>query len=445
MLRARRLLAVCALPGALSASLFAAGCAGALGPVPIGGDDADAFVLADTPAMAHIAAALEGEEGLTLGALIEKGDGVSFSSTPNPTKLLTNTNTLDDNRARGDRQPLTVLSYNVALLDVDLFNIIPYTESPNIPQRRRVLPGLIFETGADIVLLQELWLAQDVDTFTSRALSAGYHPFGHERRSGNDGLIIFVREDVIAGGSTHDVEFKAYASQVGTEYWPGPGIARGWMSVRFVHNTIGEIRVFNTHMQAFPENWLGRVKQARELGIEMQQETATTGAFVLVGGDLNAGPYYKNSTWTSPDASTVDRWFHNAISYPTLLTYGNLVDAAIMGRPAVETLADITLGDTVRNDSTRALEFPGAEDGWCERTPAVTFTATDCNGLYFQQYGGTESPARLDHIFVSDVGERVVVNSSEIVFTDKRTFGDVVVEPSDHFGIRVDLLVSPRR
>ncbi len=423
--------------------MVAGACDGALGGLPLGGDDADDFVLKDTSTMAHIAAALQGEEGLTLGELIDKGDSVEFASAPNPADLLTSTNTRDDNRSRSGREPLSVLTYNVALLDVDLFNIIPYAESPDIPQRRRVLPGLLFETGADVIMLQEAWLPQDVENFSSRALSSGYRPFTHDRSVGNDGLVVFVRDAVIAGGTTTEVEFKAYGSQVGTEYWPGPGISRGFMSVRFVHNTIGEVVVFDTHMQAFPENWLGRVKQARELGVAMRA-AGSNGAFVVGGGDFNSGPYYKAATWQSPDTSTADRWFHNAIAYPALLTYGDLVDAAIMGRAANDALADIVLGDTVRNDSSLALEFAGAEEGWCDRTPAITFTATDCNSLYFQQYGGTESPARLDHIFVSDVDERVVVERSQLMFTDKRTFGDVEIEPSDHFGVRVDMLVTPQ-
>ena len=440
MLRARPFALLCGL----SASLIASGCDGDLGGFPLGSDEADDFVLTDVPAFAHVAAAIDGGENLTLGGLIDKGDDVVFDSAPNPAQLLTDTNVLDDNRSREGRQPLSVLTYNVALLDVDLFNIIPYTESPNQTQRRRVLPGLIFETGADVVLLQEAWQEQDIEAFSRRAVTSGYTPFTHDRSRGNDGLVVFIRSAVIAGGTTTDVDFKAYGSQVGSEYFPGPGLSRGWMSVRFVHASIGEMRVFNTHMQAFPENWLGRVKQARELGIAMRAAVEDTGAFVFVGGDFNSGPYYKNASWQSPDTSIVDRWFHNAIAYPALLTYGDLVDAAIMGRPAVDAVADITLGDTVRNDSGRALEVPGVEEGWCERTPPITFTATDCNSLYFQQYGGTEAPARLDHVFVSDKGERVVVDRSAVVFTEKQTFGDVFIEPSDHFGVRVDLLVTPK-
>jgi endonuclease/exonuclease/phosphatase family metal-dependent hydrolase len=440
MLKLRRPLAmVCSL-----AALTAVGCASGVGNVALGGDDTDNFVLKDTSGLAHIAAVLDNGDSLTLRDLIEQGDALTFSGAPNPAKLLTDTNALDDNRDRAGRFPLSVLTYNVALLNVDLFNIIPYAESPNIPQRRRVLPALIFATGADVVLLQELWLDEDVKHFSERAALSGYRAIVHDRSGGNDGLMICLREDILAGGTSVDVDFAPYASQNGTEFWPGPGILRGWMSVHFVHDDIGGVSVFNTHMQAFPENWLGRVKQARELGIQIRTTVENTGDFAFVGGDFNSGPYYKTASWTAPDASVFDGWYHNTIAYPTLLTYGDLVDAAIMGRPAVDATADITLGDTVVNDSTTALDVPGAVDGWCEQTPNTTFTATDCNSIYFEQYAGTEAPARLDHVFVSDARERVVVANSQIVFTEPQSFDDVVVPPSDHYGVRVDLLVAPK-
>jgi endonuclease/exonuclease/phosphatase family metal-dependent hydrolase len=423
------------------ASLAVAACD--LGDVPLGGDDTDDFPLRDPPPLQHIAAALDGGSDLKVRDLIEKGDSLVFSTAPNPTTLLTSTNTLDDTRARAGRAPVSVLSYNVALLDVDLFGIIPYAESPDLERRRNALPGLIFSTGADIVLLQEVWLEEDVEGFSRRGEALGYRPFVHERSGHNDGLITFIREDVIAGGTTTELTFASYGSQVGTEYFPGPGIARGWLGVRFVHRDVGPLHVYNTHMQAFPENWLGRVKQARELGIILRTAVEGTDDVLVIGGDFNSGPYYARAEWTAPDGAVSDRWFHNAIAYPVLLTYGDLVDAAIMGRPANDAIADVTLGNTVVNTPETALEIPGAEAGWCERTPHTTFTASDCNALYFRQYAGTEYPARLDHVFIND-SDRVVVADSRIVFTAPETFGDLVIEPSDHYGVRVDLLISRR-
>ena len=423
-------------------ALAVAGCD--LGAVGLGSDETDAFRLLDTAAGNHLAQVLEGGDALTFQDVIEGGDNIVFTDTPVPQGFLRAQNTVDDDRNRHGRGNLSVLSYNVALLDVDLLGIIPYAETPDLDRRRRTLPGLVFETGADVILLQEVWLEQDVERFIERGEEAGYEGFVQARTGHNDGLLSFVKKSAMAGGSSTEVDFAAYGSQVGTEYFPGPGIQRGWLSVRFTHAEVGPITAFNTHMQAFPENWLGRMKQAREVGIILRQIQEESGDLVLFAGDLNAAPYYKKATWDVPGGATQDRWFHNTFSYSTLLTYGDLLDAVIMGRSANDAIADITLGDTVVNNADTALDIPGAEDGWCGRTPNTTFTATDCNSLYFDQYAGTEYPARLDHIFVSDRNGRVVVTGSEILFTKKLQFGDLSREPSDHFGVMVRMLVTPK-
>ncbi len=153
------------------ASLALAACD--LGDVPLGRDDTDDFPLRDPAPLQHIAAALDGGVDLKVRDIIEKGESLVFSATPNPSALLTSTNTLDDTRARAGRAPVSVLSYNVALLDVDLFGLIPYAKSPDLERRRDALPGLIFSTGADIVLLQEVWLEQDVEA-KSLAIGPSY-------------------------------------------------------------------------------------------------------------------------------------------------------------------------------------------------------------------------------------------------------------------------------
>lgn len=418
-----------------------------LGPVGLGDDVLDDAKVAETSATAHLRGALADGETLTFRQLIERGDGVAFAATPDPSDLLRDTNVRDDERDAAGRAPLSVLSYNVALLDVDLLGFIPYAETPTLALRRSSLANVIFSRGDDVVLLQELWLQPDVEEFLATGEELGYRGFVQDRADHNDGLAVFISDGIIAEGTTPTMEFAAYGSQNGQEYFPGPGIKRGWLSVRFQHPTIGGLRVFDTHMQAFPENWLGRVKQARELGIIMRgavDSTETADDLVIVGGDFNAGPYYRKATWTVPDGTVQDRWFHNTLSYPVMLAYADMVDLAIMGRRSDLAIDDVTLGNTVVNDAARAEGIPGADAGWCERTPQTTFTATDCNSIYFQQYAGTEYPARLDHIFGRDGDERIVVDSSEIVFTEPQLFDGTEVEPSDHYGIAIEMSVTPR-
>ncbi len=430
--------------------LFGAGVAAGgcdLGPVGLGGDETDDFLIADAAATAHLGKALQEGDSLSFRALFERGAGLVFRQKPNPSALLTATNVLDDERSRAGKRPLSMMTYNVALLDVNIFGVIPYAETPDLAARRSIIPQLIFERGIDVVLLQEVWLDEDVEEFSRVAEMHGYRSFLHDRNDHNDGLMTFLRGAIVLPASQPEFSYAAYGSQSSTEYFPGPGIKRGWNAVRFLHRELGPIMVFNTHMQAFAENWLGRAKQARELGIAIRQAVDsddTRADLVFAGGDFNASLYYKDSLWKMPDDSKQEIWFHNAISYPVLLAYGDLVDLAIMGRPAEDALADIVLGDTVVNEPSKALDTPGAEKDWCERTPHTTFTATDCNSLYFAQYAGTEYPARLDHLFARDPDERIVVTASTLTFTEQELFDDIEVEPSDHYAVVVDMLVSPR-
>lgn len=406
---------------------------------PLGTDEMDDAALADTPA-SYLLDAL-GESDGTLGELLGRApDDFHFDAAPNPTALLTATNALDDAREVVGTVPVRVLSYNVALLDAAILWVVPYKRTPTLDERRAVMPEIVFGNGADVIGLQEVWKQQDVDAFLARAEEDGYRAFVHERDEGNDGIMVFVREDKIGGDATL-VEHHVYQSQDGLEYFPGPGIRRGWMEVAFTHVEAGPVRVFNTHMQAFPENWQGRMLQGRELGIAARTHS-TEDELVIVTGDLNAGPYYRSTEWQPPEGDAQTEWFHNAMSYPTLLAYGGLVDAAVMGRPAERAASDVTLGDTVVNDADASTEIPGAAEGWCDATPNHTFTATDCNELYFRQYAGTEYPARLDHVHVRDRPD-LVVTSSEVVFTRQRLFTDVEIEPSDHYGVEVELRIAP--
>ncbi len=417
-----------------------------LGAVALGDDDVDQRLLSESPAALHLVDALEGGGELTFAQLFERGEGLTFANRPDPSALLTATNVLDDARDRAGRVPLTLLTLNIGLLDLKVLGFIPYARTPDLDQRRQVVAGRIFSRADDVVLLQELWLEPDIEEFVRTGEDFGYRGFfPHDRSTHVDGLAIFVKESVISGGTTPSVRGGTYASQDTKEYFPGPGIQRSWMSLRFIHPDVGPVTLFDTHLQSFPEHWLGRMKQGRELGIIMRQvldDEETADDLILLGGDLNAAPYYTKATWTIPDGSVQDRWFHNTLLQPVLASYADLVDLAIMGRPARDALADVALGDTVVNDATTALDIPGASPDWCATTPTTTFTNTDCNSLSFEQYAGTEYPARVDHLLAHDPNGRIVVAKSELVFTKPEPFGGVVVETSDHYGVAAEIFVS---
>jgi endonuclease/exonuclease/phosphatase family metal-dependent hydrolase len=426
-------------------SLRAAACAAVVwcGASACGGGydlDVDEAPLSEFPAMAHIVAALSSDAD-TFAALFAAGGGLEFQAPPDPSELLRSTAALDDERTRTGTARLRVLNWNVALLDANIFAVIPYAQTPALQERRGALPALALSTGADIITLQEVWLEEDVARFSRIANDAGYEAFTNSRIEGNDGLLTLIKRDAL-GGIAPTSSGGPFAAQDGLEYFPGPGIRRGFLEVRFRHPEAGPVRVWNTHMQAFPESFGGRMDQARQLG-RLAKAGVDAGDLVIVAGDLNAGPYYSAAEWETPADGVQTVWLHNTLSYPTLLAYGGLVDAAVMGRSAEGADSDVVLGDTVVNDAAAAIEIPGAVDGWCEQTPRGTFTASDCNSLYFQQYAGTEYPARLDHIHVGDRPD-IVVAQSTVLFDEKLRFGALEVEPSDHLAVHVELLVERR-
>jgi endonuclease/exonuclease/phosphatase family metal-dependent hydrolase len=72
------------------------------------------------------------------------------------------------------------------------------------------------------------------------------------------------------------------------------------------------------------------------------------------------------------------------------------------------------------------------------------FTGTDCNRLYFEQYAGTEPPARLDHVLLRDPERRVRVVGAGLTLTERHALGAAggAVELSDHYGVRATLRVA---
>jgi hypothetical protein len=110
-----------ALPLALCLSLLA--CERA---VPAIGDvAADRTPWASLDAFAHYRGLLQG--ATTVGELITQP--LTFTARPTPRALL-QSQRASNPAARPDAVPLSVLSYNVAMLDVSLFGVVPYTATP---------------------------------------------------------------------------------------------------------------------------------------------------------------------------------------------------------------------------------------------------------------------------------------------------------------------------
>lgn len=388
-------------------------------PFPEGASALDAVPFAEVPQLAHVAAAYDGRVE-TMYELATAGGDLVVDDKPDPTVLLEEMNVLDDARPATGGTPLRLLTQNVGLLDAEIFWFFDYRQTPFLDERRGALIDVFLRDDPDVVFLQEVWEAEDVDRFVAGAEDAGYRAIVGERGGRNDGLLLLLKESL---GDVVEQGVQAYEKQDGLEYFPGPGIQRGWQHVVVEHPDLGPLAFFNTHAQAFADQWPNRNHQARELGIAVDRAGAD-GALVFVGGDMNAGPYYANDVWS---ADYGPLWFENAIMYPLLLAYGGLVDAALMGRAARHAAADVAQADAFDCD-----------------LPHLTFTGTDCNSLYDQQYGGTEPPARLDHVLTRDPDGRVRATASSLVFTEREGFDGVDTEPSDHYGVLVDVVVDGR-
>ncbi|MEW5854791.1 MAG: endonuclease/exonuclease/phosphatase family protein [Myxococcota bacterium] len=407
-------------------------------PPPLGWSDADTVALEEVPELAHVAKRIKDAEYLQVQHLFDETNA-RFTGAPNPEALLLGFHELNQTRSAGNAAPLTVLTYNVALLHARPLGI-EYAKSPELEVRREKLADLVLEKGFDVVMLQEVWLAEDVQRFTDAASRHGYRAFSANRDEYSDGLVTLIKESIIAPSGEVDVLGVPYVEQRQEEYLPGVGIRRGFLRVAFNHKDLGPLRIYNTHMAAFVERWLARMSNARQMGLTVREETGPQ-ELAIIGGDMNAGPYYRDDIWLAPDNKQVGDWWANAFAYPLLLYYARSVDLFAMGLRSRE----VEIGNTMVNNPEKSTTVPAAEEGWCERTPHVALTGSDCNSLYFRQYAGTEYSARYDHLLAHDPAGRVKVLETEIVFTEKLDWGSAgSFELSDHYGVRATLAVQRR-
>lgn len=418
-----------ALAGVLLASCAREG-------IPLGSVEADRASLAGNPLFAHYQGALQG--ATTVSELFSQP--LRFTARPTPRALLQGMQAANPPAAPG-AVPLSVVSYNVALLDVSLFGLIQYSQTPHLEARRALLPQAVFSQGYDIIGLQEVWSPADLRRFRSAGEAMGYHVYASPRTGYTDGLLLAVRRAIAPAAGT--VMAEQYTDIDANEFFPAPGFSRGFLAVRFEHATLGTTAVYVSHTAAFPSAYKLRMHHARELGLHARAHTPAD-ALLFVLGDLNAAPYYRADTWALPGGTAEPDWYANTLSYPVLMHYTGAVDLAVRGRSAAEADLDIAAGDAVPANPAEALRVPFGTPGYCATVPRDAFSATDCNPLYFAQYAATEYPARIDFVFGRDPGTRLHVAESRLVFTEPVAYGGTTGPLSDHYGQLVRLLVAPR-
>ncbi len=139
------------------------------------------------------------------------------------------------------------------------------------------------------------------------------------------------------------------------------------------------------------------------------------------------------SPWLAEvDGEPIDDWWRNAQAHALMLHYGGLGDAHVARGAA----RDIELLDRLPEYGAPYREEPFGDRARCEAMLS-TFTASDCNSLYFEQYAATEYPSRIDHVLFRDAQQRVRVQSSAIEHTEP--LPGAPFELSDHYGVGVTL------
>ena len=450
------------------------------------GHAADEVELAASPAMQHLRSTFTVAGGRAPNRVVDLICGTPSNLPdaipPDPSQLLRDMARTNP-EPRPGAIPLRLMTYNAALLDVWL-GPIHYSESPFREQRRAVLLDqiLALDPPADIILLQEVWLDEDSDPLVEQAAARGYvaaswraRSEGRRDRRGDIGgeLTLVRRElvsDVPAGEHFTDEQTRSvgFDVQIADEkaWLPSKSrFNRGWLQVRFEHELLGPVSVFNTHVHAFPDRWPWRAQAARELGLAIDG-AGRAGDLVFVGGDFNAAPFYADDVWRLPETGgggSLDVGFENTISYAALLHYGGLVDLAVRGwrhrpdRDVVVGRAAVNVPDFYDREvfggtgETLLEPFHSCPEGMRRTPPScpshtpATFTATDCNTLYMKQYAGSEPPARLDQLFARDPDGRVHALSTSVVLTSPTAVdvGECSVELSDHYGLVVDVYAAP--
>jgi hypothetical protein len=401
-------------------------------PAPkLGSVPEDRAAMDRVPVLQHLAASLPEASEKTLEAVLDK-NGPLFVTAPDPTPHFKREAAADRGPTSGT--PLRVLTYNVALLDRGYLLGLQRVRMPNVPARRADLPKYLFKDGWDVLLLQEVWDWSDVVRLAEAAEREGYVWYaGSKRRHKQHGLMILVRGTLIEGAQERTE--GQFENQRSIERWPGPNIKRGYITWTFTHAPTGNrLRVASAHPQSWANQWRTRSLQARQLGLDLGSTPADT--IVLLGTDLNAGPYYPDDIYGEIDGEPVGEWWQNALTWPVIQHYGHLRDIRVVGHDLGDVPAMHALPEWNRGWLKRPM------NGDCRIVPPDVFTGTDCNHLYFESYAAQEYPARLDHLFLRAPDGRVGIASTGLAYVEPVEVRGQKMELSDHYGVQAQLILT---
>jgi endonuclease/exonuclease/phosphatase family metal-dependent hydrolase len=402
-------------------------------PQDLGRLAADQTVLSESESLAHLAAA--GGAG-DVANLLRSGEAV-FSSAPDPSTLFADRHQAHQELpVLSESTELRVMTYNIALLSRTYLGTL--VEMPELEARLPRMGEVLFTSDYDVLLLQEVWEWKDLLDLQVQGAHHGYVVYGGTASLHSEhGLAIAVRVDAIDWTVPQEQDEQQFTAQRKMEFWPGPDIKRGWLRWSFTLSGTGQrVHLYDIHATSFVSFWLQRELQARQVGSEVASRPAED--VVILGGDLNSGPYYHTDVWIDGAGQPVPEWWRNAAAYGLWLHYGEMYDVI----NAVREPEDVRLGSAIPTNHAEYLSEPYGQSSWCDEVAGTVYTGTDCNSLYFQSYAGTEFPARLDHILIRDPSGVVRVQSAGMAMTELMEFETGTFELSDHYAVEAILQIG---
>lgn len=324
--------------------------------------------------------------------------------------------TPDASRLASDGVKLKVLSLNAFLLDADA------NGKPSLAQRLALLPDAIAATGADVVVLQEVWSVQNRTKLAELMAQKGYAVQMKETPSilppyhyGN-GLQIYVKAPLQFAS---EPKMSRFTTLINFDNFTTKGTLQSVVAVP----GFGNVDVFGAHTSFLPfksETHDFDLTQEPKLLAQTQhilaQMDAGASAVRILGMDFNTHPY----KW---DAATRS-WQEGVKSKP----YGLLTDEGGL-KDAMAEAADVACG-------AACWSWDGLRNGLIKQ------------GMFGGVPGDTTDPLeRIDYVLYSGAAKAV---SARLALEDEH---DVTVQTdgvpvtkalplSDHFGVLTELVLG---
>ena len=159
---------------------------------------------------------------------------------------------------------------------------------PPVIERMEKIVEKIMRNNPDIVCLQEAFDRKSTDELASRFKSKGYNVMynvGKGFPTLNSGLFIATKYEI------QDPEFREFSRGIGSDACASKGVAK----VQIKHPTMGEINVYNTHMQSDahkPEAAEVNMQQMDEIKTFLKKPDENIPSILV--GDFNMGKTGEN-------------------------------------------------------------------------------------------------------------------------------------------------------